>query len=55
MISITIKVVVELVKQQGIKFNFLPPFFLMVTDLNLLAIVVRELNTTKNELYQLAL
>jgi hypothetical protein len=51
----TIKVVVELVKQQGIGFNSSPPFFLVVTGSNPLAIVVREPDATKKEFYQLAL
>jgi hypothetical protein len=47
-------VVVELVKEHGIRFNFLPPFFLMITGSNLLAVVVCELDATKKRLYQLA-
>ncbi len=52
----TTKVIVELVKQQaGIGFNSPPPFFLVVTGSSPLAVVVRELDATKKELYQLAL
>jgi hypothetical protein len=48
-------VVVELVKQQGIRFNSPIPFFLVVTGSNLLTVVVFELDAIKNEIYQLAL
>jgi hypothetical protein len=49
------KVVVELVKQQGIWFNSLSPFFLVVTGSNPFAVVVRESDATKKGFYQFAL
>jgi hypothetical protein len=51
----TTKVVVELVKQQGIGFNSPPPFFPVVTGSNSFAVVVREPDATKKGLYQVAL
>jgi hypothetical protein len=47
-------VIVELVKQQGIRFNSPIPFFLVVTGSNPLAVVVREPDATKNGLHKLA-
>jgi uncharacterized membrane protein YhaH (DUF805 family) len=52
---LTTNVVVELVKQQKIWFNFPSPFFLVVTSLNPLTVVVRKLDATKNGLCQLTL
>ena len=49
------KVLVELVKQQEIRFNFPSLFFLVGLDLNLLVVVVRKPDATKNGLYQLTL
>jgi hypothetical protein len=42
--------VVELVKQQGIRFDSSLPFFLMVTGSNPLTVVVHEPDTTKKGL-----
>jgi hypothetical protein len=42
--------VIELVKLQGIRFNLPPPFFLMVTSSNPLAVVAHKLDVNKNEL-----
>jgi hypothetical protein len=43
----TIKVVVELVKQKEIRFNFPHSFFLVIMGLNPLTVVVRKLDTIK--------